>query len=213
MKTQLWVYIVVAVLSAGAGVAIAGLPSSTPREATIVPPTTTETTVAPAPDESALFEPVASDAASEADDSSASTENDDSVEEVIEPESTTTALPESTTTALPETTTTTTTVPLAERSVFPVAVANGAGTPGLASNGADQLAELGYTQVRALDGVEIVELTTVYYGPDLEVFARRLAVDLGFPEDRIGEIADAPSVPSLRDEPLLVYLGSDSVES
>jgi hypothetical protein len=126
---------------------------------------------------------------------------------------TTTTSTTTTSTTTTSTTTTTTTVPLAERDVFPVAVANGAGTVGLASAGAERLGELGYTQVRALDGLEIVDVSVVYHGPDLEPFARRLALDLGLPEDRIGELATAPRVRSLRNEPLVVYLGLDAVDA
>ena len=46
MKHQWLAYVIVGLLSIGAGVAIAGLPNNVPVDATIVPPTTTE---APAP--------------------------------------------------------------------------------------------------------------------------------------------------------------------
>ena len=42
MKTPIWVYIAVVILSAGAGLAIAGIPDTSPREPTIIPPPTTE---------------------------------------------------------------------------------------------------------------------------------------------------------------------------
>lgn len=206
MKTQVWVYIVVAVLSAGAGVAIAGLPSSTPREPTIIPPTTTETTTPSVEESAAVFEPVASD--DESTDVEPEGTADAGDEEPVATEPTTTSIAETTTT----TTTTTTTLPLPERSVFPVAVANGSGGAGIASSGAAELVELGYDGVRALDGDEIVELSIVYYGPDLERLAVRLATDLGLADDRIAELDGAPSVPSLQDEPLLVYLGLDAIE-
>ena len=42
MKHPWLAYVIVGVLSIGAGVAVAGLPNNVPVEATLVPPTTTE---------------------------------------------------------------------------------------------------------------------------------------------------------------------------
>ncbi len=42
MKHQWLAYVIVGLLSIGAGVAIAGLPNNVPVDATIIPPTTTE---------------------------------------------------------------------------------------------------------------------------------------------------------------------------
>ncbi len=205
MKTQVWVYIVVVVLSAGAGVAIAGLPSSTPREPTIVPPTSVDSAVPVDEDEAAMFEPVIVDADGE----SATGEAAAVAEPAADVVESTTSEVETTTTSV---TTTTTLPPLPGREVFPVAVANGSGGAGIASAGAAELADLGYSEVRAVDGDEIVDLTIVYYAPDLERFAERLVVDLGLPADRVAALETAPPVPSLQDEPLLVYLGLEALE-
>ena len=50
MKHQWLAYVIVAFLSIGAGVAIAGLPNNVPVDATIIPPTTTEAPTPTAPE-------------------------------------------------------------------------------------------------------------------------------------------------------------------
>ena len=58
MKHQWMAYVIVALLSIGAGVAIAGLPDNVPVDATIIPPTTTE---APEPTVARTTGPIAGD--------------------------------------------------------------------------------------------------------------------------------------------------------
>jgi hypothetical protein len=200
MKTQIWVYIVVAVLSIGAGVAIAGLPTSSPTEPTIVAPAASTTTVAVLAEDDPLFErvPTGEEAVAETPTS--------------EPAADTSTAPTSTTTTTTTTTTTvapTTTLPLPDRSTLDVAVANGAGFAGVATATSERLEELGYVDVRALEGSEIRELTVVFSDEGLGDVGRRLAIDLGIDPELVFPLADAPNVPSLREEQLLVYLGRD----
>lgn len=197
MKHEWVVYAVLAVLSVGAGLAIAGLPSSPPVDPTIVVPDSTlppvetdagETTVVT---EVAVTEPTSTTIA----------------------ESTTSVAETTTTEALPETTTTTSTTtvpPLPERSTVDVVVANGANIGGIASATASRLEELGYVDVRPTDGTEIVFFTIVYYVDDALPLAERLAADLDLPATSIAPLAEAPDIiGDLQGESLLVYLGSD----
>ncbi len=189
MKHQWVAYAIVALLSVGAGVAIAGLPNNEPVDPTIIPPTTTErptptlaTTTIPATTSTSA--PPATTGAP------ATTAPDTSV--------------------APSTTVAPTTVPeLPPRSDFSVAVANGADIGGIATATADQLESLGYVDVAALDGTQIVEFTVVYFAPGLEAAAIRLADDLGANPDLRAPLNEAPPVNGSNDVQLLAYLGQD----
>jgi hypothetical protein len=184
MKHQWLAYLVVALLSIGAGVAIAGLPDNTPVDATIIPPTTTSstttTTEAPAPTTTVASTTV--------------------------PDTTETSEPE---TSAPETTDS---VPaeLPERSELAVVAANGANVAGAALRMATQLEELGYVDVLPLNGSDIVEFSVVYYADGFEEAALRLADDLGLLAEFVAPLDDAPAVADLPDDTeLLVYVGRD----
>lgn len=195
MKTPTWVYVVIVILSAGAGLAIAGIPDTSPREPTIIPPATTE---APDPLESLADAAEAPGVGDDADDD-AGAEADAGAGDAEAAETTTTV----------ETTTTTTTVPLPERGEVEITVANGADIGGVATGTSDRLAELGYTNTLARDGTDIVGQTLVYVPDDLLEFAERLADDLGLPGGRVQDIARAPEVESSIDPVVILYLGSD----
>ena len=182
MKHQWLAYVIVGLLSIGAGVAIAGLPNNVPVDATIIPPTSTE-----APDPTVPTTTVAPT----------------TVPTTTEPETT-----EPETTA-PETTDS---VPagLPERSDLNVAAANGANVAGAALRVATRLEEIGYVDVLPLNGSDIVEFTVVYYADGFEEAALRLAEDLDLLPDFVGSIDDSPTVADLpADVELLVYIGSD----
>jgi len=190
MKHQWMAYVIVAILSIGAGVAIAGLPDDVPVDPTIIPPTSTEapaptlptttvpTTTAPATSEA----PPATEAPATTD-VTASTEPTDTTE--------------------PE-------APLPERSEVVAAAANGSGSGGAAGRVADQLEGLGYVDVTPLDGTDIVELTVVYYAEGFEDAAVRMAEDLFLLPEFVAPIADAPEVVDLPDGvELVAYVGAD----
>ncbi len=191
MKHQWVAYAIVAFLSVGAGVAIAGLPDDQPVDPTIIPPTTTErptptlapTTVPPATDPPATTSPPATEAGAD-----------------------TTA-----TTLVPATTVPPTTIGdgLPARAELAVAVANGADVEGLATGTAGDLETLGYVDVAALDGTLVADFTVVYFTPTLEDAAIRLAEDLGANPDLRAPLSEAPPVDGLNNVQLLAYLGAD----
>jgi LytR cell envelope-related transcriptional attenuator len=188
MKHQWLAYVIVALLSIGAGVAIAGLPDNTSVDATIIPPTTT---VAPSTSESAT------------------TVADTTVPETTEPATTSTTLAQA---SITTTTATTTTVAegLPPRSDVTVIVANGANISGAAGRNVELLSELGYTDIAARNGTDIVEFTTVYYADGLEAAAVRLADDLDLLPEFTAPLADAPQVINLPEGvELVAYIGID----
>ena len=186
MKHQWLAYLVVGLLSIGAGVAIAGLPDNTSVDATIIPPTTT-TTQAPAP---------------------TTTVAPTTVPETTEPETTEPSTTEPSTTEPA----TTDSVPaeLPERGELVVVAANGSNVAGAAARMATQLDELGYVDVAQLNGPDIVEFSVVYYAEGFEEAALRLAEDLDLLAEFVVPLEDAPAVVDLPDDAeLLVYVGRD----
>ena len=182
MKQQWVAYLIVALLSIGAGVAIAGLPDDVPVDATIIPPTTT---VAPEP--AAPTTTVPPTTAPE------TTEPGTTEPETTEPD---TSEPELG--AIPE------------RGEIIVAAANGANVAGAASVIVERLEAIGYVGVVLRNGTDIVELTTVYFADGFEESALRLAEDLDLLPELVAPIEDAPNVPELAaDTELLVYIGLD----
>ena len=189
MKHQWLAYVVVGLLSIGAGVAIAGLPDNVPVDATIIAPTTTE---APEP-------------------ASATTTT---VPATNMPENTTPDSTDPTTTNDPNTNDpdTADSVPaeLADRSAIVAAAVNGANVAGTALRVATALEDLGYVDVLPLNGTDIEELTTVYFADGFEEAALRMADDLDLPPESVAPIEDSPSVADLpADIELLVYIGRD----
>ncbi|MEM9517155.1 MAG: LytR C-terminal domain-containing protein [Actinomycetota bacterium] len=183
MKHQWVAYAIVALLSVGAGVAIAGLPNNEPVDPTIIPPTTTEP---PTPTLATTTLPATTTTTP----------------------ATTTTVPE--TTDAPTTVAPTSTVPeLPPRSDLSVAVANGADVGGIATATAEQLETLGYVDVTALDGTVIADFTVVYFTPGLEAAAIRFAEDLGANPVLRAPLSEAPPVDGLGDVQLLAYLGQD----
>jgi hypothetical protein len=192
MKHQWLAYIIVGLLSIGAGVAIAGLPNNVAVDATIVPPTTTE---APEPTLPETTVP-------------ATTVPETTVPETTEPETTE---PERTDppTSEPDTTDA---VPgeLPDRSEIIVVAANGANVEGAASAAAARLEEIGYVDVLPLNGTDIVEFTVVYFATGFDEAALRLAEDLDLLPDFVAPIENAPNVADLpADTELLAYIGRD----
>ena len=189
MKHQWMAYVIVALLSIGAGVAIAGLPNNVPVNATIVPPTTTERPTPTAP-------------TTEVPETTAAPTTTDG-QETTKPGTT-----EPETTELG--TTDSVALGISERDELTVVVANGAGIAGTAARNVVRLTELGYTDVTSSDGVETFEFTTIYYTDGLEAVALRMANDLQLLPEFVAPLTDAPEMLSLpADLQLLAYIGVD----
>ena len=191
MKHQWLAYVVVGLLSIGAGVAIAGLPDNVPVDATIIAPTTTE---APEP-------------------AAATTTT---VPATNMPENTTPDSTDPTTTNDPNTNDpdTADSVPAepGERSAIVVAAVNGTNVAGIALRVSSELEFLGYVDVLPLNGTEIREVTTVYFADGFEQAALRMAADFDLPPLSVAHIEDSPSVVDLpADIELLLYIGRDRV--
>lgn len=215
MKTQVWVYVVVAVLSLGAGVAIAGVPTFEERDPTIqslTESTTTTTTIEAQLSESpeSTTEPASDDddAATGAVDSETST-----TEGVAATTTSTSTTSTSTTTTTSTSTTTTTTLPPAAKDTLRVAVANGAYVGGAATNGSNALEDAGYVNVGSFDGLELRDVTILFAAGGLQSEAERLAEEIGVDIGLIFPIETAPGVDSLDENvQILVYLGRDVVD-
>ena len=192
MKNQWLAYVIVAVISVLAGVAIAGPPNNVGTDAAIIVPATTTpaTTVAPVVTEA----PTTTEAEVEEPDATTTT-------------TTTTEAPESTTTS--STTTTTEAEPEVDPSEVVVVSVNGAGTAGLATRVRNELRDAGFTQARATDGTTLVDATVVYFLPDFarEAIAVAETLDLEFSDVR--PIDDAPEYGQLEGDQVVVYLGRD----
>jgi predicted flap endonuclease-1-like 5' DNA nuclease len=195
MKHQWLAYVIVAILSIGAGVAIAGLPDSVPESETIVPPSTI---AAPEP----TVPPTTTTGPA------ATTTTEPEVTETTEPEETETTEPEATETSEPDETTTTVSL-LADRADVNVAVANGAGKAGIAAATAGELVGLGYQNIAALTGDDVVDVSTVYFADGNVGIAERMAADLGLPPGSVVALGFAPNVQQLGLVQLLVYIGRD----
>jgi hypothetical protein len=192
MKNQWMAYVIVAVISALAGVAIAGPPNNVGTEPTIIVPATTvpttivatESTEAPAVEEPVETTPVATD-----------------------PEATTTTVP-ATATTVPATTTTTT-EPQVDRASIIVVSVNGAGTEGLATRVRNELVDAGFTQARATDGTTLVDDTIVYFLPGFAREAIEVAAELGLEFTDVKPIEEAPQFGQLDGDQVAVYIGRD----
>jgi hypothetical protein len=200
MKHQWLAYLVVALLSIGAGVAIAGLPNDVPVNATIIPPTST---VAPEPTEPATTAPATTVPATT---TTTTTTTDPEPADTTDPDTTD---PDTTD---PDTTDPDNSVPaeLPDRAEIVVAAANGANVAGAALRMADRLAGLGYVGILPLNGTDIEEFTTVYFADGFEEAALRMAEDLDLLLEFVAPIEDSPGVADLpADTELLVYIGRD----
>jgi len=184
MKHQWLAYVVVGLLSIGAGITIAGLPNNVPVDATNIPQTTTEApepAAVPATMVPATTVPETTDPA---------------------PETTATTDPDSADSVPAE---------LAVRSEIVVSAVNGSNVAGIALRVATELEDLGYVDVLPLNGTDIEELTTtVFFAVGFEEAAVRMADDLGRLPEFVAPIEGSPSVGDLpADIELLVYIGRD----
>ena len=221
MKTQRWVYVVLALLSVGAGVAIAGVPDQVPRDPTIAAPAGGTVDAAPRPtDATGSDAPAATTATTAGDGTSA----DDGATRGTAGDTTPASSPVDGTTAPagdgpagtdapPGTTGAATSVaPAPPRAELAVAVANGASVGGAASEVSAALEAVGYVDVGSFDGTEIVDLTTVYRADGYEAAADELVAAMGVAPDLVRPLAELPRVDGLGDQPVVVYLGRDVVD-
>ena len=180
MKHQWLAYVIVAFLSIGAGVAIAGMPNNVPVDATIIPPTTTEAPTPTAPEITVATT-----------DPPETTEPDTTEPDTTDPDTTDPA-------------------DVPDRSEITVGAANGAGIAGTAARTVARLVDLGYVDITPLDGTEVVDLTTIYYADGFEAAAARMADDFDIAPELIAPLVDAPDVPDLQaDTQIFVYVGID----
>jgi hypothetical protein len=190
MKHQWLAYVIVGLLSIGAGVAIAGLPDNVPVDATIISPTTTV-----APERTLPETTVATTTAPP------TTEPDASA-----PDTTisSTTVPD---TAAP---TTTDSTDLPDRSELFTIVANGSNIAGAASRNVERLRAIGYTDIVPRNGTGVAEFTTIYFADGFEAAALRLAEDLDLLPFYVAPIEGMPTVLELPDGAQLVaYIGLD----
>ena len=186
MKHQWLAYVIVGLLSIGAGVAIAGLPNNVPVDATIIPPTTTEAPEPTLATTTTMALPTTT------------TEPETTEPETTEPDTTDSDTTDSVPAELPE------------RSEIIVAAANGANVAGAALQVASQLEELGYADVLPLNGSDIFEFTTIYFADGFEEAALRMADDLELLPDFVVPIEESPTLADLpADTELLAYIGRD----
>jgi hypothetical protein len=189
MKHQWLAYIIVALLSIGAGVAIAGLPDNVPVDATIVGttstvPATSIPEVTETTDVVSTTEPA-----------------------TTEPTSSSTSTSSTTTTESPSTSEPST---LPDRADISVVTANGSGIAGAAAANAARLESVGYVDVVPRNGTTVVDLTVVYYVDGFEEAAQRLATDLDLLPEFIAPLDQAPEVLDLpADAQLVAYIGID----
>ena len=197
-----WVpYVVVTLVAAGAGLAIAGLPGGAPEaglaslDAPSAPDpvvtTTPGSTTTPATTSTAVPETTAPET---------------TAPETTAPETTTTA---TTSTSTTTSTTTTTTLPLVDRADLVVVAVNGANAVGIAGRTATELNDLGYERTRTTDGTIIAAETVVYHLPELRAEGARLAEDLGIPDAELRPIVEENPFRTLDGDQLAVYIGVD----
>lgn len=205
MRTSLWAYAAVTVLSVGAGVAIAGIPG--PGSDLDAGAPDVSNTVAPAD----TVDSESSVAATQPATTLATTTTTVAPATTLAPATTAEpAVTDPTTTNAPTTTISPVTTTLPPRDALAIVVANGAGFAGVAGRTAAVLEELGYVDVRTLDGDEIFGASVIYAGAGLQDVAQRLATDLGIDPALVFPLPTAPGVSGLDDEQLLAYMGADA---
>jgi hypothetical protein len=190
MRNQWSLYLIVAVISALAGVAIAGPPNSVGSDATIAIPATTAaptSTIAGA-------------------DVTTTTEVVTTTTEVVDTVPVTN--PAETSTTVQAAATTTTEPPVVRADVVIVAI-NGAGASGLAGRTRDELISLGYGKARSEDGTSIVDETKVYYFDGFEREAADVALVLELDASRVQPVFGSPDFSYLEGDQVSVYLGRD----
>lgn len=191
MKNQWFLYAIVVLVSAGAGVLIAGLPDTAGSATTITAPPATD---APAPDTTVAPAPAPTT-------TTTAPPTTEPIEEPTADSTTTTAAEVAGTTTAPE--------PTVAAADLVVVAANGAGTQGLAASFRDQLTFFGFEQARATDGTTVVDETVVYYFDGFEREAAAVAELFEIDPDLVRPVAEAPEYGTVDGDQVVVYLGRD----
>lgn len=200
MKHPWLAYLIVALLSIGAGVAIVGLPDDDSAATTIVVSPTTGSAAPTSEGATSVVETTAP----------AITDPTTTVEATVPDATTTTSTSSTSTSTSTSTTTTTPDVDLPPRSELFTIVANGANISGAAGRNVERLEAIGYTDIAPRNGTVVVDFTIVYYADGLEDSAVRLADDLELFPEFVAPLIDAPQVLDLPDDvQLLAYIGLD----
>ena len=110
-------------------------------------------------------------------------------------------------TTAPPTTVPPTTVPPPDRALVPVVISSGPSNGSRLATGAELIAAVGWTDIRALTGSVPLTETIVFYAEGFQASAELLAADTGLPLTSIAPLAEAPPVAGLADARLLFYLG------
>lgn len=191
-------YLIVAVIAAGAGIAIAGFPDSTGADATIIPPASTVAVTVIATTTTTPSTTVASSTTTAPADTDPPSTDPPTTNRPKRTRPRKTDPPVET---LP---------PLAAAEGIAVVVANGAAVGGAAGRTTAQLIALGYTDASATDGVVIVDSTIIYFADPFFLEAVRMTGELGLPAESVASIAEAPPVlGGIEGVDLLAYLGRD----
>jgi hypothetical protein len=199
------------VISALAGVAIAGLPNSVGSDATIA---VSATTVAPTSTIAVAVVTATTEVVTATTEVvTATTEVVTATTEVVTATTEVVAAvpatnPAETSTTVQAAATTTTEPPVVRADVVIVAI-NGAGALGLAGRTRDELISLGYGNSRSADGTTIVEETKVYYFDGFERAATDVALVLELDPSRVQPVFGSPGFGYLPGDQVSVYLGSD----
>jgi hypothetical protein len=226
MKVNLLAYVLTGAIAVAAGVAIAGLPTSS-ADTIVVDPSSVTAAPTTAPDETSTdvattttvlaatttatatttsvipaAEPTSDDSSTEPIGSSQTSE----VADVTSTTATTTATTPPPTTPPP--TTTAPELPMRERSDLTVAVVNAANEVGVAGDWVERLTPLGYTQIRRGDAFA-APTSAVYAAAGLEREGARLAGDAGLPDAPVRPLILAPDMTAGGEFELILVLGID----
>jgi len=209
MRRPWLAYLLTALAACGVGVAIAGLPDGLPGDdpvATVDVVAVTVITAAPPSTASPSTTVLASTVAPSTTGAPATTVPSTTTTTTTTTTSTTTTITTTTTVVAPDTTTSTTVPP--SPADARVAVANGAGVPGIAGDAAELLADAGFDDVTATDA-EPVDVTTVYYADGFEAIADLVAVELFIDPDAQAPMSDLPELATDEEFAVVAVLGAD----
>jgi hypothetical protein len=110
-------------------------------------------------------------------------------------------------TTLPPTTLPPTTLPPADRGFVAVVVTSAGLNGARVGPGVFFLSQGGWTNIRGVNGVVQIPLTTIFYADGFQNSAELMATDMGLPITQTAPLASAPPVAGLGDAVLVVYLG------
>lgn len=110
-------------------------------------------------------------------------------------------------TTVPPSTVPPTTLPPPDRALVPVVVSSGPSDGQRLAPGAELIAAVGWTDIRALTGSVALTDTVVFFVDGQQAAAELLAADTGIPVTAVAPMAEAPPVAGLANAQLLFYFG------